>query len=61
MGLQIGRATDEKIQHKCREISAGYCMAGVTLCHAGQARQTLATKKTQRQADKVSQAAPSVL
>jgi len=35
-------------------------MAGITLCHAGQARAAVATKTTQRQADQIPQATPSV-
>ena len=35
-------------------------MAGITLCHAGQARAALATKETQRQANTLSQTAPSI-
>ena len=35
-------------------------MAGITLCHAGQARAALATKTTQRQANTLPQATPSV-
>ena len=58
--MNFRRATNEKAQSKRRQISAGYCMAGITLCHAGQTRAALATKTTQRQANTLPQAATSI-